>query len=48
MTIHTGGGYHFNTVCGILGYECWKERRKIHVLHRIDKKTSGLLLIGKN
>ena len=48
MTVHTGGGYHYNTVFGLLRYKIWKKPKEAYVLHRIDKKTSGLLIMAKN
>ncbi len=44
--VHVCGGYQFNTLHRILmdeyGY------KDIHVLHRLDKHTSGILMMAKN
>ena len=45
MIVHTGGGYHYNTLMGILYFE--HGYRNLHVLHRLDRLTSGLLLFAK-
>lgn len=44
--MHTGGGNHFNTVDSLLRYEFGFAN--LHVLHRLDKCTSGLLIFAKN
>jgi tRNA pseudouridine synthase 9 len=46
MIVHTGGGYHFNTLMGVLYYEHGK--RGLYTLHRLDRLTSGLLLFSKS
>lgn len=46
ISVHTGGGHHYNTVEGILKYEIG--RKHLHVLHRLDKFTSGLLIFAKS
>ena len=46
LIVHTGGGHHFNTVEGLLKYEMGYEN--LHVLHRLDKQTSGLLVFARS
>ena len=46
MIVHTGGGYHYNTLMGVLFFEYAK--RGLYTLHRIDRLTSGLLLFSKS
>lgn len=46
MIVHTGGGYHFNTLMGLLYFE--HGYRNLHILHRLDRLTSGLILFAKN
>lgn len=46
MPIHVCGAYNFNTVLNILKEE--KGYGKLHTLHRLDRVTSGILLLGKS
>lgn len=46
VIVHTGGGHHFNTVESLLKYEYGF--KNLHVLHRLDKCTSGLLIFAKD
>lgn len=46
MIVHTGGGYHYNTLLAILNYEMGKTN--LYVLHRLDRLTSGIILFAKN
>lgn len=46
VTIHTGGGYHYNTLLAILFFE--HKMKNLYLLHRLDKCTSGVILFGKN
>jgi tRNA pseudouridine synthase 9 len=46
IIVHTGGGHHYNTVESLLKYE--KGYKNLHVLHRLDKLTSGLLIFAKS
>jgi 23S rRNA-/tRNA-specific pseudouridylate synthase len=45
MTVHTGGGYHYNTLLAILHYEMGY--KNLFVLHRLDRLTSGLVILAK-
>lgn len=45
LTVHTGGGHHYNTIENILKYE--HKYENLHILHRLDKLTSGLLIFAK-
>lgn len=46
ITIHTGGGYHYNTLLALLYFE--KKMKNLFLLHRLDKCTSGVILFAKN
>lgn len=46
MIVHTGGGYHYNTLMAILYYELG--RRNLYILHRLDRLTSGLVILAKD
>lgn len=46
ITIHTGGGYHYNTLLALLYFE--QNRKNIYLLHRLDKCTSGIILFAKD
>ena len=46
IIVHTGGGHHYNTVENILKYQHHYEN--LHILHRLDKLTSGLLIFAKD
>ena len=46
LIVHTGGGHHYNTVENILKYE--HHYNNLHILHRLDKLTSGLLILAKD
>lgn len=46
LTIHTGGGYHYNTLLAILYFE--HKMKNLYLLHRLDKCTSGVILFAKN
>ena len=46
MIVHTGGGYHFNTLLAILHYEM--DKKKLYILHRLDRLTSGIVILAKN
>lgn len=46
MIVHTGGGYHYNTLLAILHYE--HGYKGLYVLHRIDRLTSGVVIFAKN
>ena len=45
IPIHVCGAYNKNTILNILKEE--KGYQNLHTLHRIDRVTSGVLLIGK-
>jgi 23S rRNA-/tRNA-specific pseudouridylate synthase len=46
VTIHTGGGYNYNTLLALMFFEYKKSN--LFVLHRLDKCTSGVILFAKN
>ena len=46
MTIHTGGGYHYNTLLALMYFE--HNKKELFLLHRLDKCTSGVILFAKN
>ena len=46
IPVHPAGRYRRNTVVGILARE--HGLFGLHTLHRLDKVTSGLLLLGRN
>lgn len=46
VTIHSGGGFHYNTLMGILFYDM--KKRGLYLCHRLDKCTSGVIIFGKN
>jgi 23S rRNA pseudouridine1911/1915/1917 synthase len=46
ITIHTGGGYHYNTLLALMFFEL--KETNLFVLHRLDKCTSGVILFAKN
>uniref|UniRef100_A0A5K3ES41 Pseudouridine synthase n=1 Tax=Mesocestoides corti TaxID=53468 RepID=A0A5K3ES41_MESCO len=46
MPIHPCGQYHHNTLVKVLLNE--KSFKNLRVIHRLDRMTSGLVLIGKN
>ena len=46
MTFHTGGGFHYNTLINILEIE--KGYKDLYILHRLDRLTSGLIILGKD
>jgi len=46
MIVHTGGGYHYNTLMGVLFFEY--NKRHLYTLHRLDRLTSGLIIFAKN
>lgn len=46
MIVHTGGGYHYNTLLAILHYELGY--KSLYILHRIDRLTSGVVIMAKN
>lgn len=45
MPVHPGGRYQKNTLIEILGE---MTEGPLHIIHRLDSVTSGLMLIGKN
>ena len=45
MVVHTGGGYHYNTLMAILDYDMGY--KNLYILHRIDRLTSGIVIISK-
>jgi RluA family pseudouridine synthase len=45
MVVHTGGGYHNNTLLGILHFE--HGLKNLFVLHRLDRLTSGLVILAR-
>lgn len=45
MIVHTGGGYHYNTLMAILYYEMGY--KNLYILHRIDRLTSGVVILAK-
>ena len=45
MIVHTGGGYHYNTLLAILYYEM--EKKNLFILHRLDRLTSGIIILAK-
>lgn len=45
ITIHTGGGYHYNTLLALMYFEHGK--KDLYLLHRLDKCTSGVILFAK-
>jgi len=53
MVVHPGAGNHMNTLVNALTYKYKKKLSNINntrpgVVHRIDKNTSGLLVVAKN
>jgi len=46
LTIHTGGGFHYNTLISIMEHEL--KYKGLYVLHRLDRLTSGLIIFAKN
>lgn len=46
MIVHSGGGYHYNTLMALLYYEMGY--KSLYVLHRIDRLTSGVVIMAKN
>ncbi|MDH3004879.1 MAG: RluA family pseudouridine synthase [Candidatus Shikimatogenerans sp. JK-2022] len=57
LVVHPGNGYYKNTLINWLKYYFFKkniinilnyEKYKFGLLHRLDKETSGLLIIAKN
>lgn len=54
MTVHPAPGAHFGTLVNALLYHCGDELSGIGgvkrpgIVHRIDKETSGLLVVAKN
>ena len=45
MSVHPTGKHLFNCATVVLEARCC---HKVHSLHRLDRETSGLLLVGKN
>ena len=54
MVVHPGAGNHHNTLVNALVYKYKKKLSNINgstrpgIVHRIDKETSGLLVVAKN
>jgi 23S rRNA-/tRNA-specific pseudouridylate synthase len=46
MIVHTGGGYHYNTLMGVLFFDY--NKRNLYTLHRLDRLTSGLIIFAKD
>ncbi|EGR30574.1 hypothetical protein IMG5_129080 [Ichthyophthirius multifiliis] len=47
MCVHASGGHLHNTLIDILKYQM-NYKNQLFTLHRLDKLTSGILILGKN
>ena len=49
MPMHPGGAYRHNTLTNILRHEpIIPDQPTLHLIHRLDKVTSGLVILAKN
>mgnify|MGYP005849495941 CR=1 FL=1 len=48
LPIHTCGGYHKNCLIGLLEQEDGRQYQKFHTIHRLDRLTSGLVILAKS
>jgi RluA family pseudouridine synthase len=52
VPVHSAGRFHHNTVVSILADECEELQpagpQGIYPIHRLDRETSGLLILGRN
>ena len=46
IPVHSGGRFRFNTLMSILSYDYGY--KDLHICHRLDRLTSGLLMFGKS
>ena len=47
IPVHSAGGQHFNSLLMLLKHDLGI-KENLYLLHRIDKGTSGVLIISKN
>ncbi len=48
LPIHACGGYHRNALMSLLEEEGKAGRKKLYTIHRLDRLTSGLVLLAKS
>ncbi len=47
LPVHPSGAYRKHTLYNILK-EKWGEKAQVYLIHRLDRETSGLMLVAKN